>query len=207
MSVGNLKDREILHFSATSARRGALRPPSDAFPWPTVALDVTTLTECLRVCRARRVGYRMGAKVTDWRQPMGEVSGGCMALDCSGFVGWALAVATGGALSRLCDLGSVQQHEWCAAVGFKPSTVDAAKRADGILRIAFLAPVPPSGRRRGHPGHVALVRGAPSNQDAETLESYGGHGPGARPWTGKGWQAEATVYVLTRPDGIQNAVL
>jgi hypothetical protein len=39
----------------------------------------------------------------------------------------------------------------------------------------------------------------PSNDliyNAKTLESHGGVGPDSHPWTGAGWQANASVYVL-----------
>ena len=54
------------------------------------------------------------------------------------------------------------------------------------MRIAFLAPQDAPSRI----GHVVLVH------NGKTLESHGGVGPNARPWTGTGWQAKASVYLL-----------
>jgi hypothetical protein len=195
MSVGESIDEEVIDFSAapTMGERRAIVPASESFAWPTLSVDVAVLRDCLSRCVAAGVRYRLGAKVDNWRQAPGDAAGQFSAVDCSGFVGWALAQASsGGALGRLCYLGSVEQREWIEAAGCKLSSISAGSLADGALRIAFLLPRV-AGGRIVRVGHVALV------WHGLTLESYSGNGPGRRGWDGKGWQSEALLYVLTPP--------
>jgi len=138
-----------------------LSPPTPAFPWPTVPLDIARLQNYLRDCDG--LGYRLGAKARAVAAPRPDYP----AIDCSGWVRCAVAVATRG--RTILPDGSVVQREWCGQVGLKPSTPMALLLRDGYTRIAFLVPT------RAHPvGHVYLCR------NGRTLESWGGHGPGSR---------------------------
>src|SRR5262249_19536344 len=91
--------------------------------------------------------------------------------------------------------GSVVQHDWVAAHHYKKTSVASGKLADGMVRIAFLAP----GATSSGIGHVVLIH------NGRTLESHGGVGPHSRPWNGEGWQGATTVYELTAPPSMPPA--
>ena len=173
-----------------------LVPKSEAYPCPTINLDRVTLVRCVTRCRAAGVTYGLGAKATSGSEQPGP--GGFRHIDCSGFVGWALSQATGGRLPDLLDRGSVEQHDWIDAHGFKPSSVVAAIGHDNIVRVAFLPPA-----LGGGIGHVMLVL------DGLTLESHGGsrkaplyNGPDRRAWdmAAHPFMGTCMVYALTRPE-------
>ena len=137
------------------------------------------LTAC--VTSHPRVGYGLGAKI----KPHGATPGsGFTAVDCSGFVRECIWRSTTPNFEF--KDGSVVQHEWVKAQGFRTGSIADGQRLDGALRIAFLSPAD-SGEGIGH---VVLIHGG------HTLESHGGLGPDSRPWTGTSWQAHASVYVL-----------
>jgi cell wall-associated NlpC family hydrolase len=157
-------------------------PASAAFGWPTLPVNVPMLVATVAQMVAEQVQYHLGAKAPRLSCQPSEID----AIDCSGLVRYALYRASGVTLPD----GSVNQHDWCDAQGFKHSNVDAGKITDGALRIAFLSPA-----AGGGVGHVSLIH------MGRTLESHGGMGPDRRPWTGLGWQGKCSVYVLTPPDG------
>lgn len=153
---------------------------------PTLAIDITRLHGFLKACTGSspRVTYGLGAKVPF----LGAVPGkDFKKVDCSGFVREAIRLATDPRVPF--PDGSVVQHEWVRAKGFRKSNVEAAFKKDGALRIAFLRPQDV----KSGIGHVVLIH------NALTMESHGGTGPNARPWTGEGWQGKAFVYRLTDP--------
>lgn len=128
-----------------------------------------------------RVSYGLGAKV----QPHGAAPGtGFSKVDCSGFVRELIWRATTPHFEF--KDGSVVQHEWVRTQGFQTSSVEDGKETDGLIRIVFLSPQA-SGEGIGH---VALIL------NGKTLESHGGTGPDSRPWTGAGWQARTSVFIL-----------
>jgi hypothetical protein len=94
------------------------------------------------------------------------------AVDCSGYARMLLRSLSPD-FNGLPD-GSVQQADWFAGNGYAQCSYGNCDAADGILRIAFI---------RGtllHPiGHVWLIA------SGNTIESYGGHGPGRRLWNSK----------------------
>lgn len=145
----------------------------------TLKVDTQLLVSLAQNMQDAGVRYRFGAKMplTSWR--------GSREVDCSGFVRYALWRASGEDIGD----GSVQQHDRIKSAGFKPSTPADARRKDGILRIAFLAP------HGKDPGHVVLIL------NGKTLESYGGHGPGRRVWLALPltWQSRCEVFCLTLP--------
>jgi hypothetical protein len=151
-------------------------------PLRRVDVDIAEAEAFLTACMTSRprVGYKLGGKIKRGQTPGRDFVG----VDCSGFVRETLRRSTnlGGSFPD----GSVVQHDWVKAQGFQLTTIDAAKDASGIVRIAFLSPSDsPSGI-----GHVVLVH------LGKTLESHGGVGPDSRPWTGGSWQGKARVYVL-----------
>lgn len=131
-----------------------------------------------------RVKYGLGAKV-----PFHGATPGVhfTKVDCSGFVREAIWRSTTPRLNF--KDGSVVQHDWIKAQGYKKGTIDDALLSDGATRIVFYRPQDsPSGI-----GHVALVH------NGRTLESHGGTGPNTRVWNKAGWQSKAFVYLLTDP--------
>lgn len=158
----------------------ALVPPTQSYPWHSLPLDPTRLRRYLASCVAHGVDYRLGAKAGDLLAVPPDYD----AVDCSGWVRAAVAVATGG--RTILPDGSANQNDWCAAHGLKRSGYAACRLADGLTRIGFIRASPQ------HPvGHVYLCR------NGRTLESWGGHGPGSRPVTAHILAAETTdVYVL-----------
>ncbi len=157
-----------------------LLPPTQGYPWYSAPLDPERLRRYLASCQAHGVGYELGAKAGD----LEAVPPDYTAIDCSGWVRAAVAVATEG--RTILPDGSVVQNEWCAAQGLKRSTWSACRLQDGLTRIAFIRP-----NRFRTVGHVYLTR------LGRTLESWGGHGPGSRAVTTHILSAETTdVYVL-----------
>lgn len=140
-------------------------------------------------CQLHGVGYSLGAKA----QPLALQAASLMALDCSGFVRWAIYHAslmlpdTDIAYAFKLPDGSVQQHEWCDAQKLERSPVGEGSLSDGVLRIAFLTP-----QDGGGIGHVMLI------QDGFTLESHGGVGPDRRKWLSVPFMAKCQVYKFAR---------
>jgi hypothetical protein len=163
-------------------------PPSSGFPYPSLALDAIRLVACVARCRAAAVGYGLGAKAAAGDSEPG--ARGFLRIDCSGFVGWTLCQATAGRFPDLLGRGSVEQHDWIAAHGFKTSSVPAGPLHDGAVRIAFLSPAAGGGI-----GHVMLLL------DGQTIESHGGVGPDRRAWdvAQHPFMAHCALYVLTPP--------
>lgn len=160
-------------------------PASDGYAWPSLALDpnkIVALTESLM----GEVVYGLGAKI----HPLSTMDPGDVgAVDCSGFVRWALFHALGQPEDFDFPDGSVQQHEWVGLKGFKETVFEAGELDDGAVRIAFLDPRDTS----EHIGHVMLITGG------KTCESHGGVGPDRRDWGSVGWMRRCSVYVLTPP--------
>jgi hypothetical protein len=162
----------------------SLLPPTDAFPWPLVDLNVSRLTAYLARCELLGIGYGLGAKAHNLTANPPDYAD----IDCSGWVRAAVAVATFG--KTILPDGSVTQHDWCDRVGLKVSSRAALLLPDGLTRIGFIVPTPAH-----NIGHVFLCR------NLKTLESWGGHGPGSRSVLspislGILQQATSAVYVL-----------
>jgi len=169
---------------AVEEERSVLEGVAAAAATPIIALDISLVQAFLKACTSAvpRVGYGLGAKVPFH----GAVPGrDFKAVDCSGFVREAIWRATSPHQSF--PDGSVVQHDWIRDRNFQRSTRDAALQQDGVVRIAFLRPQDSPNRI----GHVVLIH------NARTFESHGGVGPDSRAWTKDGWQAKASVYVMT----------
>lgn len=168
---------------------GGLTEAQDAPPHPagrpaTLAINAVAARAFLDACTGSnpRVAYGLGAKVPFHGAVPGQ---DFTKVDCSGFVREVVFRATNPPFDF--SDGSVTQHGWVERQGFEKSTVAAGMARDGAVRIAFLSPQDTS----IHIGHVVLLH------DGVTWESHGGLGPDSRPWTGTGWQAQTTVFVLT----------
>lgn len=137
-----------------------------------LALSVPLLLAALAACVAKCVRYGLGSKAPqNDKDPVFSETPDFHAIDCSGFVRWALWVATRGRV--LIPDGSYVQHDWFEDNDFKRTDYSNAALRDGHLRIAFHSP---GGRGGDGTGHVWLIFGG------FTLESFGGHGPGRRNW-------------------------
>jgi hypothetical protein len=151
---------------------------------PLLQINIGLAQQFLQACMTSnpRVTYGLGAKVPFH----GAVPGvDFTKVDCSGFVREAIWRATNPHFPF--PDGSVVQHDWVRNKGFQQVTVADGGLNDNHVRIAFLRPQDVPSRI----GHVVLLSGG------QTLESHGGVGPDSRPWTGQGWQAKTSVYVLT----------
>lgn len=148
--------------------------------------DKSKIPALVKDCQLHGVTYSLGAKAN----PLSQQAGSIAALDCSGFVRWALYHAsllwkTG--MPLVIPDGSVQQHDWCDAQRMESCPIAEGKQSDGILRIAFLSP-----KDGGGVGHVMLI------QDGFTLESHGHKGPDRRRWLSQTFMSKCTVYKLAR---------
>jgi len=108
--------------------------------------------------------YELGGKAPSLDADSLSIEG----IDCSGYVRWLLHRISGITIPD----GSWTQRKWCQDQGFKSVKYGAgnAGQKDNILRIAFMDPIP------GESGHVWLII------NGQTIESFGGHGPGRRDW-------------------------
>ena len=157
---------------------------SPGFGWPVFDVDLKKLVAIHKELDDPGNQYKLGGK---WPLALDPDQAEGRRVDCSGYVRWLLYHASPEDKRLVIPDGSVVQRDWIEAQGFKVSTVDAGKRLDGYLRMAFLPP-------GGGVGHVSLIL------DGRTLESWGGAGPDSRAWDGLGWQARTVVYVVALPD-------
>lgn len=151
---------------------------------PSIDVAWSKVIAFLDACRTStpRVGYVLGAKIPNDSAKPGS---GFTAVDCSGFVRAAIRRSTDPKATEFPD-GSVVQHDWVKAKQFAKSSVADGSLQDDKIRIAFLSPNDSPQKI----GHVVLVR------NGSTVESHSGVGPNSRQFTGTGWQALATVYIL-----------
>jgi len=129
------------------------------------ALSLGLMHVLLNKLAARRVPYVWGGKSPSLGCDSNEITG----LDCSGLSRWMAYRATDGALTI--PEGSENQHQWCIDHGLpKADYHGIGEHGAGRLFICFEDPTPT--------GHVWFVDGTTKG----TLESYGHHGPGSRPY-------------------------
>lgn len=124
--------------------------------------------------------YLMGAKV-----PLHMNSDEWDTIDCSGYARLLIYKITDGDI--IMPDGSFYQNAWCKNQGFKRTPYLSTALKDDRLRIAF---IPPKYDNR----HVWLII------NGMTAESWGGHGPGRRPWNSQPLRKYVSdCYVLTNP--------
>jgi hypothetical protein len=153
----------------------------------TIEVDRSELVRLMKQCFSfvgfvTKIKYSLGAKPR-----MGAIPGlGFGKADCSGFVRWLVYGASHGKVSM--PDGSWHQQRWCERMGFKRTSYGTFGLNDDRLRIAFISP------KKGKIGHVWLCI------NGMTIESYGGHGAGRRPWnTPVLLRNVDSCYVLTEP--------
>jgi len=130
--------------------------------------DMVKFDDFKQRCYDARVGYSFGAK--DPNPGSGTVD--FATIDCSGFVRTLVDYASNGAAKSLPD-GSWMQDDWFARSGFKRTEYAECALSDGCVRVAIHRA---GGRGGDSTGHIWLA------VNAHSVESYGGHGPGERPW-------------------------
>jgi hypothetical protein len=120
-------------------------------------------------------------------------------LDCSGFIRYALYRASNHALS-LPD-GSQQQRQWCEARSHDSGLHQVVDYADTNAYLTperlFIAFIKPYTNGCGEIGHVWLLSQLDDDAAEETMECYGGHGVGSRPWNSSILKREVfSIYEL-----------
>lgn len=148
-------------------------------PWETLPIDPNEMPILLG--KMAGCEYELGAKANPLDQQLADIK----AIDCSGLTKVLIFKACG----EIIPDGSANQLAWLKAAHFKPSSIQAGKLKDGILRMFVLPQQPGQGVGR-HTGFIL---------NGKTLESYGGHGPGRRSWTGRAYQSKCQVFVLAYP--------
>lgn len=136
-------------------------------------LVIGLLLAAMNACVKRKVRYGLGAKAPEHKAPADHFSAvpDFAAIDCSGWVRWAIFIATKGKV--LIPDGSYVQNDYFREQGCKPTDYHNCALRDGHVRIAFHRP---GGRGGDKTGHVWIC------YNGFTLESFGGHGPGSRNW-------------------------
>ena len=147
-------------------------------------IDSSALTDVHNQMSDGHVAYGFGAKASSLDADPSKIT----KIDCSGYVRYLIYQATDKQISML-D-GSVRQHEWCRDQKLAKVAYSTCGENDGWLRIAFYQ------KTKNHVGHVWLIL------NGQTLESYGHHGPGSKPWRDRSKIADACyklaqTYTLT----------
>jgi hypothetical protein len=114
-----------------------------------------------------RVTYSLGAKCDSLTEDSHDID----EMDCSGFVRFAITKCSNP--QAVIPDGSATQHEWFQSQGFEVANYSiAAQQANpGKLFICFMTP-----ETGGGTGHVWFC------WKGRTMECYGGHGVGSRPY-------------------------
>jgi cell wall-associated NlpC family hydrolase len=158
-----------------------LRVATQDWPWPCLDMDIDLLLELSRKTTLPGDQYKLGGKAPSLTATAAEVAD--VGIDCSGYFRWLIMRTTG----MYVPDGSMNQRDWLDRVGFKTSAVESGALKDGVVRAAYMRPLPKG------VGHIAMVL------DGQTIESSGKRGPGRRPWTGDGWQSRCILWCLTKP--------
>ena len=130
----------------------------------TIDFDNDVLIDRIKRTTDGHIKYKLGAKCDILAKPE-EIK----RIDCSGYVRWLIYQISGLDIGD----GSWNQRVKIDKLGFKRTAYDNCRLIDGHLRIAFINP------EDGKAGHVWLVK------NGNTIESYGGKGPGRRPWNNR----------------------
>ena len=204
-----------------STQLGERFGPGSAVP----RLDLDRLEMVFAQLQRQGMGYKLGAKADD--RKLNPRAGGRLGagpetleyLDCSGAIRYLVFQATRGAL--VLPDGSQNQRAWCEERASHGQLHRVAKYPDVArymtARRLFLAFIKPWTNGCGAVGHVWLVAGGPLDGRADggatlqgnpqgnpqitphaaTMECYGGHGVGSRPWNERVLAREVhSVYEL-----------
>jgi cell wall-associated NlpC family hydrolase len=144
-------------------------------------MDIDLLLELSRKTNQPGDQYKLGGKAPSLAATAAEINQ--TGIDCSGYFRWLVARTT----NMYVPDGSMNQRDWMDQAGFKVSSVDSGLLKDGVVRAAYMRPLPKG------VGHIAMIH------DGQTIESSGKRGPGRRPWTGEGWQSRCVLWCLTKP--------
>lgn len=130
-----------------------------------ILIDLEFLSTCHDNAAVWGIPYVWGAK-PDPKLTTDQIKGS----DCSGWSSYLF-----GRQGITIPEGSQEQMDWCKKQGWACTTDYAAvgAAAEGELFMCFALDTRASG---GHAGHVWFSDGG------ETMECYGGHGVGSRPW-------------------------
>jgi cell wall-associated NlpC family hydrolase len=158
-----------------------LRPATPDWPWPYLDMDIDLLLELSRKTNQPGDQYKLGGKAPSLAATAAEINQA--GIDCSGYFRWLVARTT----NMYVPDGSMNQRDWMDQAGFKVSSVESGLLKDGVVRAAYMRPLPKG------VGHIAMIH------DGQTIESSGKRGPGRRPWTGEGWQSRCVLWCLTKP--------
>ena len=147
-----------------------------------IGVDRAELVRLMNACFGR-VEYELGAKAPALSCKPEQIN----AIDCSGFVRWLIYNATHGQVTM--PDGSQNQLAFCRKSDYKSTDYDNTSLLDNRLRIAFMSPA----HGQQWPRHVWLII------NGQTIESYGGHGPGRRTWNNHILKPVSACFVLTNP--------
>jgi hypothetical protein len=147
--------------------------PATAGPltgFATLNINLSLMLAYIAAAMSKGVQYGFGAKDPN----LGTWPIDYHSIDCSGFVRAALAYSTHGQTQRY-DMpdGSFLEADWFAAQGFKKTSYDMTANVDEHVRVAIHRP---NGHGGDPIGHIWLIF------KGQSIESYGGHGPGRRAW-------------------------
>lgn len=163
--------------------------------FPVLNIDFPEFIHHFEEAINKHVDYEMGGKAPNpGAEPISYTQ-----IDCSGFMEDLNAAGTHGeSLKQGMPDGSWNQDDWYTKIGFKRTNYANCQLNDGILRVGIHLP----GGRGGDPtGHTWEVLSTPPpagvQKVALSIESYGGHGPGRRPWNHEWFQNHVDhVYCL-----------
>lgn len=163
-----------------------VQAPTSLYRYPWLDLDPQKIVALTSSLIGAGVTYGLGSKIVPISLQAPQLQRA--KVDCSGFVDWCCWHA---GATEVPD-GSVSEHDWVKAQGFKPCDLGDVANKDGAVRIAFLSP-----EDGGGVGHVMLI------VDGRTCESHGGVGVDRRVWLSKPFMQKCSAYVLTPPTALR----
>lgn len=173
--------------------------------YPFVPVDLTRLHEFTMTAEADKIHYLYGGKDPNLGSGLIDFPQG---IDCSGWDRTVKDYATHSIMKQLgYPDGSYQQAVWCINNKLKCHRIYSqqdylnAVAKDGILRTGFHFP---NGRGGDSVGHVFNLLFDPEDPASATNgitsnESYGGHGPGERPYTHQWFLDHCDLVVCVGP--------
>ena len=174
-----------------------IEAPTARYEYPWLDMDPGKIVSLLKSLQSAGFRYESGpgvGKINPLSDQALDVPPSARTIDCSGFTRWAIYHALGQPEDFDFPDGSVNQHSWVDAKGFKASDYASGTLEDGAIRIAFLSPedAVQAGMSPNERHVMLLVNGY-------TCESHGGHGPDQRAWGSQPWMKFTQIYCLTPP--------